>query len=181
MAKTHTIISKRTSPFVYTEWAKINGQFHQQGPGIVINGGAGIVGGGELLSGTPLEHRKTLIPASVLTFVDDETLEKLERIPKFKSDVKRGIIVVHRNKKLSQDKGDEIADKEMLPDEHIPTRPITEDEMERAGGKITKGGGVDISDVQEEVSPLRIRKQEAGLPGYVKERNRQSRKRGRRG
>lgn len=172
---THTIVSKRTSPFVYTEWAEINGQFHQQGPGIVINGGAGIVGGGELLSGVPLEHRKTLIPESVLTFVDDETLAKLERIPKFKSDVKRGIIAVYRNKRISQDKGDEIAAKDMLPDEHIPTRPITAAEMERAGGVMTKSG-VDITDVQEEVSPLKVRKQEAGLPGYVKERNRQARK-----
>ena len=172
---THTIVSKRTSPFVYTEWAEINGQFHQQGPGIVINGGAGIVGGGELLSGVPLEHRKTLIPESVLTFVDDETLAKLERIPKFKSDVKRGIIAVYRNKRISQDKGDEIAAKDMLPDEHIPTRPITSAEMERAGGVMTKSG-VDITDVQEEVSPLKVRKQEAGLPGYVKERNRQARK-----
>ena len=175
---THTIVSKRTSPFVYTEWAEINGQFHQQGPGIVINGGAGIVGGGELLSGVPLEHRKTLIPESVLTFVDDETLAKLERIPKFKSDVKRGIIAVYRNKRISQDKGDEIAAKDMLADEHIPTRPITAEEMERAGGVMTKSG-VDITDVQEEVSPLKVRKQEAGLPGYVKERNRQTRKHGR--
>ena len=174
---THTIVSKRTSPFVYTEWAEINGQFHQQGPGIVINGGAGIVGGGELLSGVPLEHRKTLIPESVLTFVDDETLAKLERIPKFKSDVKRGIIAVYRNKRISQDKGDEIAAKDMLADEHIPTRPITAEEMERAGGVMTKSG-VDITDVQEEVSPLKVRKQEAGLPGYVKERNRQTRKHG---
>lgn len=172
---THTIVSKRTSPFVYTEWAEINGQFHQQGPGIVINGGAGIVGGGELLSGVPLEHRKTLIPESVLTFVDDETLAKLERISKFKSDVKRGIIAVYRNKRISQDKGDEIAAKDMLADEHIPTRPITAAEMERAGGVMTKSG-VDITDVQEEVSPLKVRKQEAGLPGYVKERNRQARK-----
>ena len=175
---THTIVSKRTSPFVYTEWAEINGQFHQQGPGIVINGGAGIVGGGELLSGVPLEHRKTLIPESVLTFVDDETLAKLERIPKFKSDVKRGIIAVYRNKRIAQDKGDEIAAKDMLADEHIPTRPITAEEMERAGGVMTKSG-VDITDVQEEVSPLKVRKQEAGLPGYVKERNRQTRKHGR--
>ena len=175
---THTIVSKRTSPFVYTEWAEINGQFHQQGPGIVINGGAGIVGGGELLSGVPLEHRKTLIPESVLTFVDDETLAKLERIPKFKSDVKRGIIAVYRNKRISQDKGDEIAAKDMLADAHIPTRPITAEEMERAGGVMTKSG-VDITDVQEEVSPLKVRKQEAGLPGYVKERNRQTRKHGR--
>lgn len=175
---THTIVSKRTSPFVYTEWACINGQFHQQGPGIVINGGAGIVGGGELLSGIPLEHRKTLIPESVLTFVDDETLKKLERIPKFQKDVKRGVIAVYRNKRITQDKGDEIAAKDMLPDEHIPTRPITTEEMERAGGVMTKSG-VDITDVQEDVSPLKVRKQEAGLPGYVKERNRQARKRSR--
>ena len=72
MSRTHTIVSKRTTPFVYTKWEKINGQFHQIGKGIVINGGAGIVGGAELLSGVPLSQRRTLVPDSVLTFVDDE-------------------------------------------------------------------------------------------------------------
>ena len=116
---THTIISKRTTPFTYTKWVKINGQFHQDGPGIVINGGSGVVGGAELLSGRPLEQRNTLIPESILTFVDDKALEKLMTIGKFRKDMERGIITVVKGK-VSQDKGDEIARKDMLPDEHNP-------------------------------------------------------------
>lgn len=177
MSRTHTIVSKRTTPFVYTKWEKINGQFHQIGKGIVINGGAGIVGGAELLSGVPLSQRRTLVPDSVLTFVDDEALEVLKSIPKFNNDVKRGIIVVYEGKKISQEKGDEIARQDMLEDEHIPTRPITEDEMLRAGGKMTKDGNVNIEDVPPEMSPLKVRRQDAGQPQYVKKRNYESRKR----
>lgn len=165
---THTIVSKRTSPFTYIKWVEINGQFHQDGPGIIINGGAGIVGGADLLSGVPLEHRRTVVPGSVLTFVDDKALAKLESIPKFQHDVKRGILLVYKNKKLTQGKGDELASKDMLPDEHIPTRPITTDEMEAAGAVMTNKGAVDISEVKEDMSPLKIRKQDAGLPFYEK-------------
>lgn len=173
---THTIISKRTTPFVYTNWAKINGQFHQQGRGIVINGGAGVVGGDQLLSGIPLEHRLTLIPESVLTFVDDEALAALMKNPKFQKDLKRGIVQVVKGK-ISQSKGDNIAKSDMLENEHIPTRPITAEEMEAAGGVMTKDGNVDISEVSDDTSPLKLRKQEAGLPGYEKKSRRETRKR----
>lgn len=172
---THTIVSKRTTPFTYTKWIHRNGQYFQDGPGIVINGGAGIVGGLELLSGRPLEQRNTIVPESVLTFVDDAVLEKLESISKFRKDVDRGIIVVYKNKKISQEKGDEIARKDMVPDEHIPTRPISKDEMENAGASISDDGSVNISKVREDVSPLKLRKQEAGLPEYVKKRNKSKR------
>lgn len=178
---THTIISKRTSPFVYTNWVKVNGQFFREkiggrdGRGIVINGGAGIVGGDQLLSGIPLERRQTLIPESVLTFVDDEVLAYLERNPKFKKDVERGIITVVKGR-ITQSKGDQIAAGDMIPGEHIPTRPVTVKNMEAAGAVITKDGSVDISDVGEETSPMKIRQQEAGLPAYEKRARREARR-----
>ena len=174
---THTIVSKRTTPFTYTKWVKINGQFHQDGPGIVINGGAGVVGGAELLSGRPLEQRNTLIPESILTFVDDEALNKLMSIGKFRKDLERGIITVIKNKKISQEKGDEIARQDMLENEHIPSRPITQEELEATGATIAKDGSVNISEVHDDASPLKIRMQEAGLPGYEKKRRAESRKR----
>lgn len=173
----NTIISKRTTPFTYTKWIKSNGQFFQDGPGIVINGGAGIVGGAELLSGRPLEQRNTLIPVGVMTFVDDEVLEKLMSIGKFVADIKRGLIEVCKGKKLDQDKADQIAETSMLEDDHIPTRPVTEEEMEAAGGKKNKDGSVDIGSVDDGMSPLKVRAIDAGQPSYVTRRNAEARKR----
>lgn len=173
----NTIISKRTGTFTYTKWNKINGQFFQDGPGIVINGGAGIVGGAELLSGRPLEQRSSIIPVGVHTYVDDEVLEKLMSIGKFRKDVERGIICVVKGKKCDQDQTDSIAEKDMLPDEHIPTRPVTQEEMEAAGGVKNKDGSVDIGEVDEGDSPIKQRKIEAGQPNYIKERMREEKKR----
>jgi len=172
---THTIISKRTAPFTYTKWVKINGQFHQDGPGILINGGSGVVGGAELLSNRPLERRNTLIPISVLTFVDDKALDKLMSIPKFRSDIARGLIVVVRGKKLDQDKGDAIAQSDMLEDENNPARPITKEEIENAGASFNKDGSIDIGEV-DGMSPLKVRMQEAGKMSYEKKRLRKERK-----
>lgn len=173
---THTIVSKRTSPFIYTNWKMVNGQFFREGSGIIINGGAGVVGGNQLLSGIPLENRQTIIPDSVLTFVDDQALEYLMRNAKFRRDIERGIITVVKNKKLPQDKGDEIARKDMVGDEHIPTRPVTAKEVEAAGGVVTKDGAVDISEVLDDTSPMKIRQQEAGLPAYEKRARREARR-----
>ena len=171
----NTIISKRTSPFTYTKWNKVNGQFFQEGPGIVINGGAGIVGGAELLSGIPLERRTSMIPVGVHTYVDDEVLEKLLTIGKFRKDMERGIIVVVRGKRCDQDQTDKIAERDMIEDEHIPTRPVTQEEMEAAGAKKNKDGSVDIGEVEDGISPLKQRKMDAGLPGYQKKANREAR------
>lgn len=173
----NTIISKRTGTFTYTKWVKINGQFHQDGPGIVINGGAGIVGGAELLSGRPLEQRSSIIPVGVHTYVDDEVLDKLMSIGKFRKDVARGIICVVKGKKCDQDATDNIASKDMIADEQIPTRPVTAEEMQNAGASLNKDGSVDIGEVDDGDSPLKQRKMEAGLPNYVKERNREERRR----
>jgi len=173
----NTIISKRTSPFTYIKWVKINGQFHTDGPGIIINGGAGIVGGSELLSGRPLEKRSTLVPVGVMTFVDDEVLDKLMTIGKFQKDIDRGIITVVKGKKLDQEKGDDIADRDMIEDDHIPTRPVTQEEMENAGGQKSKDGSIDIGEVEEGDSPIKQRTIEAGQPDYVKQRMRENKKR----
>lgn len=171
----NTIISKRERPFLYCAWKKVNGQFFQDGPSILINGGAGIVGGLDLLSGRPLDKRSSVIPVGVHTYVDDVVLEKLMSIGKFRSDIKRGIIVVVKSKKLDQDKTDTIADKDMIEDDHIPTRPVSEKEIEAAGAKINKDGSVDIGDLEGDSSPLVQRKNDAGQPEYVKKRNQEKR------
>lgn len=171
----NTIVSKRTSPFTYQAWKYVNGQFFPDGPGIVINGGAGIVGGLELLSGRPLMQRNSIIPVGVHTYVDDDVLDKLYKIPKFKKDVDRGIILVIKGKKLDQDKTDSIAANEMVEDDHIPTRPITEEEIQNAGATINKDGSINIGEVEVGDHPLRQRAIEAGQPQYVKERMRSER------
>lgn len=179
---THTIVSKRTSPFTYQQWAKVNGQFHRVGRGIIINGGAGIVGGAELLSGIPLDKRSSLIPVGVHTYVDDEALDYLMGVPKFRDDIKRGIICVIKGKKLDQDGTDNVAEKEMIEDSHIPTRPVTQEEMEAAGAIKTKDGAMNIEGVADGDSPMRQRRIDAGSPSYVKKRNAETKKatRGRR-
>lgn len=173
----NTIISKRTGTFTYAKWVKKNGQFHQDGPGILINGGAGIVGGAELLSGKPMEKRSLLIPVGVHTYVDDEALEKLMSIGKFRKDMERGIITVVRGKKCDQDTTDKIASKDMLEDDHIPTRPVTRENIEDAGGTINNDGSVNITNVEGDASPLRMRDENAGLPNYQKKANAEARKR----
>ena len=172
----NTIISKRESPFIYCAYKKVNGQFFQDGPSILINGGAGIVGGLELLSGRPLDRRNSVIPVGVHTYVDDTMLDKLMTIGKFRHDIKRGMIVVVKGKKLDQGKTDTIAEKDMIEDDHIPTRPVSEEEIEAAGAKINKDGSVDIGDLEGDNSPLAQRKSDAGQPAYVKKRNQENRK-----
>lgn len=171
----NTIISKRTGTFTYAKWVKSNGQFYQDGPGIVINGGAGIVGGAELLSGKPMEKRSLLIPVGVHTYVDDKVLDKLMSIGKFRKDIERGIITVVRGKKCDQDTTDRIASKDMLEDDHIPTRPVTRENIEDAGGIVNSDGSVNITNVDGDASPLRMRDENAGLPGYQKKANREAR------
>lgn len=170
----NTIISKRTSPFTYQKWAFTNGRIYQDGPGIVINGGAGIVGGAELLSGRPLDKRTTLIPVGVMTFVDDEVLDKLMTIPKFTSDMKRGLITVVKGRKISdQEKINDIAEKELVDSANIPNRPISEQDISDAGGKINHDGSVDIRDAEEDIEL--VRRQNAGQPFYIKQREKQKR------
>lgn len=165
----NTVISKRLSTFTYQDWKVVNGQAVPNGPGILINGGAGVVGGLELLSGNSLENRTKTIPVGVHTYVSDEVLDKLLAMPKFRKDMERGLIAVVRGEKCGQDRTDEIARTDMLGDEHIKHRPFSQKDIEDAGGKINKDGSVDISEAVENIEALRA--SNAGLPNYVQKRN----------
>lgn len=172
----HTIISKRPGPFSYQRWKTGPGNsFVPDGRAVLVNGGSGLVGGAELFSGKPLEKRSTLIPVGVYTFVDDAMLEYLESIPKFKSDVKRGLVMVVKNQKVSdQNKVDEMAEKHLISDEEDPSRPITEENIEDAGAVINRDGSVNITDAEEDV--IEVRNRNAGQPGYVKKREAEKRR-----
>ena len=171
----NTIISKRTKPFVYTAYKFVNNNLFQDGPGIVINGGSGLIGGAELLSGRPLEKRSSLVPVGVFTFVDDETLERLERIPKFVSDVKKGLMVVIKHKKVTnQDEVDRIATEDMLPDYENQARPYTKEQVEAAGGDINDDGSVNIAKAAEDLD--RVRREDAGQAWYQRKANAEKRR-----
>lgn len=167
----YTIVSKRVTPFVYQKWVYKNGQIFPDGPGVVINGGAGVVGGADLLSGLPMERRSLLIPNVVKTVVDEKAYNYLMGVPKFKSDIDRGLIVVTKGE-IDNSKADKIAD-DMIEDDHIPNRPISEKDIENAGGVIQKDGSVNISEAAED--PVKVRKENAGQPSYVKKRNAEKR------
>lgn len=172
----HTIISKRPGPFSYQRWkdGPCN-SFIPDGKAVLVNGGSGLVGGAEMFSGKPLDKRSSLIPVGVYTFVDDKMLEYLESIPKFQNDVKRGLILVVRNKKISdQSKVDEMAKENLMSDEEDPSRPITEQNMEDAGAVINRDGSVNITDAEEDV--IEVRNRNAGQPGYVKKRESEKRR-----
>lgn len=175
----NTIISKRTTPFVYTAWyTDPKKNICQAKYSIVVNGGAGSKGGAELMSGLPMAQRSLFTPEGVATLVNDDTLEKLMEIPKFKSDIKRGLIIVRKGEKIqSQDKIDNIAEKEMLEGDHIPTRPISEDDIRSANAKVTEDDdgnqAVDVSKLDG--SPVDIRNSEAGLTSEEKKRRRRRR------
>lgn len=172
----NTIISKRTTPFVYTAYiSDPKRNVCEVKYSIVINGGAGVAGGSELLSGLPMSQRSLFTPEGVATLVDDDTLEKLYAIPKFRSDIKRGLIIVRKREKItSQDKIDNIAEKEMLEGDHIPTRPISQKDFEAAGAKVVEDdeGNKSLNITKLACSPVLKRNAEAGLPGYVKKRRR---------
>ena len=178
---THTIISKRTTPFVYTKFfADAKKNIIKPLYSILINGGAGVVGGTELLSGKPMAERSLLTSQGVATLVNDDTLTKLMDIPKFRSDIKRGLILVLKRKQVtSQDAIDNIAEKEMIEGDHIPTRPISQSDLENVGARFVEdengeeGLGVNITKMNG--SPIETRNAEAGLPGYVKKRRRNAR------
>lgn len=166
---THTIISKRLSTFTYQQWTFQNGQYVPVGKGVLINGGAGIVGGSDLLSGRPLEKRGMFVPGGVTTEVSDEVLEYLMGCWKFKDDIKRGLVVVLKNQSIDQGKADKIAEKEMESDENLNDRPFTDKDIEAAGGKINRDGSIDITEAQEDIDL--VRRRNAGQPFYIKERN----------
>lgn len=164
----HTIISKRPTTFTYIQYKMVNGNFAPVGSGVLINGGAGIVGGYDLLSGIPMEERSKLIPEGVKTVVDDIALEYLMGCDKFKSDIKRGMITVVDGD-ISRDEADRIAKEDMLDNEHIKDRPFTEKDIKNAGGVITDDNAIDIRKAEENLGLER--EKNAGAPQYVINRN----------
>ena len=170
---THSIISKRPTTFTYQQWDFVNGNFVPKGSGVLINGGAGIVGGRDLLSGIPMEKRGTLVPEGVITFVDDQALEYLMGCKKFTSDIERGLIRVVKGK-LSDAEGDKIAKEDMLDNEHIPGRPYTDKDLEEAGAVMNDDGSANINNADEQLELTR--KANAGAPAYVKKRELEKRK-----
>lgn len=176
----NTIISRRLSTFTYQKWQYRNGQAFPDGPGILINGGAGVVGGADLLSGRPLESRSRFIPVGVMTFVTDAVLDRLYEIDKFKRDIDRGLITVVKGKKCSQEECDNIASRDMIPNDRIEERPFSQEDIENAGGVFNDDGSVDISKAAEDI--VGLRKANAGAPLYVQKRNNENaieKKRGR--
>ena len=164
----HTIISRRPTPFTYYQYQTVNGMSRPIGSGVLINGGAGLVGGLDLLSGIAMDKRSLVVPNSVKTYVDDKALEYLNGCKKFKADIERGLIVVVKDL-LSDRECDQIAKSDMVDDEHIPGRPFTQKDLEDAGATIGKHGEVDISDAKEDLEMSR--KVNAGAPTYEKKRN----------
>lgn len=165
----YTIISKRPTPFVYTRTEIRSGIVVATGKSVIINGGAGIVGGAERLSGRPLDQRGIVVPEGVATVVNEEILDYLRTIPKFRSDEKRGMIVVMDKAITNQDEIDKIATKELESNENLNARPYTKEDIENAGGIINRDGSVNISDAIEDIDA--VRRRNAGQPFYVKKRN----------
>ena len=162
----YTVISKLPTTFNYVKWQRTNGMFIPEYQ-ILINGGAGVVGGSELLSNRPLANRSLFTPEGVATEVTEETLAKLRQIKKFCDHEKRGLIIVMKGNNPGQDRVDDIAKKDGEDPDKIHGRPITEKDIERVGGVINDDGSIDISKAKT-LSPLQMRKQEAGLPYYEK-------------
>lgn len=165
----NTIISKLPTTQTYTKWQNTPGGYVRE-YSILINGGAGVVGGNELLSFRPSSERSLFVPDGVATEVDDDTLAKLEAIGAFQRDVKAGVIVVVKGKKgLTQDKIDNIAASEMVDSSKIECRPITAEDVESTGASITEDGAVDISKAKD-ISPKEMRKALSGATSTQKKR-----------
>lgn len=165
----NTIISKLPTTHTYTKWTNTPGGYVRE-YSILINGGAGVVGGNELLSFQPSEKRSLFIPEGVATEVDDETLAKLEAIGTFQRDVKSGVIVVIKGKKgLTQDKIDTIADNDMVDKSKIEGRPISAEDIEATGASFTEDGAIEISKAKD-ASPKELRKALSGATGTEKKR-----------
>lgn len=162
----YTIISKLPTAFNYVKWQRTNGMFVPEYQ-ILINGGAGVVGGSELLSNRPLANRSLFTPEGVATEVTEETLGKLREIKKFCDHEKRGLIIIIKGHNPGQEKVDDIASKDGENPDLINGRPLSVKDIERVGAVINDDDSIDITKAKT-ISPLQARKQEAGLPFYQK-------------
>lgn len=139
----NTIISKRSTPHIYTK----NKVDPRSGAitklySIIVNGGAGVMGGADFLSGKKQDNFSMITPEGVATIVDDDTLEKLMDIKHFVRDIARGYIKVVKGKSVKdQDTVDNLATKkDMIDTKDVDGRQITEEDMESAGA-IKQGDG----------------------------------------
>ena len=169
----YTIISKRPISFIYQELQYINGQFFPVGEGIVIHGGAGIVGGLDKDSGRPHSQHGLIVPDGVATLIDDDTYDRLAKMKKFQHDLKRGIVKAVKGSITDQAKVN-AETHDMLDDDLNPSRPISEKDIEDAGGTINRDGSVNITEAEEDIEG--IRRANAGKMAYMKKRDAEERK-----
>lgn len=154
----NTIISKRPSPFIYTKWVKDRGMF-TQAYSILVNGGAGVLGGLDFLSGKKQDNFSLITPEGVATLVDDDTLNRLMDIKQFQKDIERGLIKVIQKKSIKdQDKIDEIASDKMIPNDEIGGRPITKEDMKMAGAIENADGSWNVTNARGDINYQRKNK-----------------------
>jgi hypothetical protein len=173
-----TIISKNTVPFLYQEWKKVNGQFFTVGNGILIHGGAGIVGGIDRDSGRPLEQHGIAIPEGVATIIDDDTYDRLKENGKFKQHLRNGIVKVLSGSISDQAKIDDETH-DMRDNDLINSRPYSKEDFEAANGVINRDGSVNITEAAEDIEA--VRRSNAGKMAYMKKRDAEERQQKRRG
>ena len=169
----YTVISKRPTSFNYVEWTLINGQYFPKGEGILIHGGAGVVGGIDRDSGRAMMERGIAVPEGIATVLDEATYNRLANMDKFKHDLRRGIVKVLRGEIREQSRIDSETH-DMLENENIPNRPYDANDIEAAGGVIKRDGSIEITDAYEDIA--QVRKENAGQMSYVKKRNAETRK-----
>lgn len=143
----NTVISRRPTSFVYTKWVKNYRNRLIPAYEYVINGGAGVTGGGRFANGTPEKNIPLFMPEGVATIVDDNVLSKLMDIPKFKKDIERGLIRVVRGKSITdQEKLDNEAEKHMASKDDIKGRQMTADDLKDAGAIEQDDGSWNVED-----------------------------------
>jgi hypothetical protein len=169
----YTIISKRPISFLYQELKFINGQFFPVGEGVLIHGGAGVVGGLDKDSGRPHSEHGIIVPDGVATIIDDNTYDRLSKMKKFQSDMKRGVVKAVRGSITDQAKVN-AETHDMLDDDLNPSRPISRQDIEDAGGVINRDGSVNITEAEEDIEG--IRRANAGKMSYMKKRDAEERK-----
>lgn len=143
----NTVISRRPTSFVYTKWVKNSLNRFVPAYEYVINGGAGVTGGGRFANGTPEKNIPLFMPEGVATIVDDNVLSCLMDIPKFKKDIERGLIRVIKGKSITdQEKLDNEAEKHMADKDDIRGRQLTADDLKDAGAIENADGSWNVED-----------------------------------
>lgn len=143
----NTVISRRPTSFVYTKWEKNSNNRFFAAYEYVINGGAGVTGGGKFANGTPEKNIPLFMPEGVATIVDDDVLSRLMDIPKFKKDIERGLIRVVKGKSITdQEKLDNEAEKHMADKDDIKGRQMTADDLKDAGAIEQDDGSWNVED-----------------------------------